>query len=302
MNIIKRKLYYQPLPHSREWLDRQNTNYPHNILSEKAKSFFDDYKNVEDVLSDYNYDLVYILKPSENNLDLKMSLRSICKFCNFRKVWLVGYKPQWVKNVRYIPTTQNQDKWKNSIINYMAACKCNDISENFILMNDDFFALRPIRNWKENLNVCLGTLEEEVQRNIDNPKRSRWKYGFDYAVDLLPKLNCKYQFNFETHLPIIINKQNFINMMNLPKIQKFSETRKVLHKRSVYKNLYLDKDIKRPRKIDDVKITLGQDLSDNWLNEDWLSVFDDVVGNNKQFPKLNQFLNCLFPDKCKFEV
>lgn len=251
---------------------------------------------------DKQYDLVYILKRSERNQDLKFSLRSVAKFCSFRNIWLVGYKPTWVKNVHYLPTNQNQDKWKNSIINYRAACECKDISDNFILMNDDFFALNPIYNWKENLNVCLGTLEDEVEKYKINEKRSRWQYAFEYAVELLDELNCKSHYDYESHVPIIINKKNFLEMLNKPEILQFNITPKVLHKRSVYKNLYPDTELDAPRKIKDVKITLKFDLSDSWLEEDWLSVFDDVVGNAKSYPKLNQYLSALFSEKCIFEV
>lgn len=298
MNNIKRTAFYQS--HSRYWSLTKKVQIS-NDLSDSAKALIRPTITPKQFDDDLNYDLVYILKASECNPDLQMSLRSIAKFCNFRNVWLVGYKPSWVRNVKYIPTKQNQDKWKNSIINYTAACTNEEISDNFILMNDDFFALKPIRNWRANLNVCLGTLEEEVAKNIDNPKKSRWKYGFDYAVDLLSHLNTKHTYNYETHLPIIINKKKFLEMMNLPLIREFSATRKVLHKRSVYKNLYPEYTAAKPRIINDVKITLGQDLDDSWLKESWLSVFDDTVGNLKDFPKLNAFLYALFPDKCKFE-
>ena len=36
------------------------------------------------------YDLVYILKPSEKNIDLRYSLRSVARFCNYRQIWFVG--------------------------------------------------------------------------------------------------------------------------------------------------------------------------------------------------------------------
>ena len=302
MTDLKRKIITQPWLHTKEWADKQHIIYPNNVLSEKARSFLTYTTPEKPYPNDLNLDLVYILKASESNPDIRISLRSVAKFCNFRRIWIVGYKPSWIKGVRYIPTIQNQDKWKNSIINYMAACNCEEVSENFILMNDDFFALKPIYNWRENLNVCLGKLSDEVRKNANNPKKSRWKYGFDYAVDTLKELKCETEFNYETHLPIIINKANFKQMMKLPIIKDFMVTRKVLHKRSIYKNLYPDSVLTNPRKIDDVKITLNQDLSDVWLREDWLSVFDDTVGNTRQYPKLNQFLSSLFSEKCKFEV
>ena len=291
--------FYQS--HSRYWLpSRLNTKKP-VILSETAKSIIRPTITPKTNDEDKQYDLVYIVKASEYNPDLQMSLRSVAKFCDYRNIWIIGYKPTWVKNTNHIATKQNQDKWKNSITNYLAACNCPEISENFILMNDDFFALKPIRNWRTSLNVCLGTLEEEVEKNKDDIKKSRWKYGFDYALDILNTLNCKNTYNYEAHLPIIINKQNFINIMNLPIIREFMTTKKVLHKRSIYKNLYPEYSTAKPKIISDVKITIEKDLDDSWLQGEWLSVFDNTVSNHKQFPVLNHFLYTLFPSKCKYE-
>lgn len=262
------------------------------------------YKNIVpsgSLTADCPYDLVYILKAQENNVDLKYSLRSICKFCTFRNIWFVGYKPSWTKNVNFIQTYQNEGKWKNSMINYLAACNCPDISENFILMNDDFFAIKRIDDWKQELNVCLGTLEEEHEKYKSIEKRSRWQYAFEYAIDLLDELNCTSHYNYETHLPIIINKQKFIEIMNLPELVAFQETPKVLHKRSVYKNLFND-NTEPARIIKDVKVELDKDLTDDFLQEKWLSVFDNVIGDIKRFPRMNQYLGAMFSNKCKFEV
>lgn len=297
--ISKRMQFYQS--HSRYWLSSKPNVKKPVILSETAKSIIRPTITPKTNDEDKQYDLVYIVKASEYNPDLQMSLRSVAKFCDYRNIWIIGYKPTWVKNTNHIATKQNQDKWKNSITNYLAACNCPEISENFILMNDDFFALKPIRDWRRSLNVCLGMLEEEVEKNKDDIKRSRWKYGFDYALDILNTLNCKNTYNYEAHLPIIINKQNFLNMMNLPIIREFMTTKKVLHKRSIYKNLYPEYPTAKPKIISDVKITIEKDLDDSWLQGEWLSVFDNTVSNHKQFPVLNNFLYTLFPSKCKYE-
>ena len=154
--------------------------------------------------------------------------------------------------------------------------------------------------------VELDIIKEEKitdnrEENKDDIKKSRWKYGFDYALDILNTLNCKNTYNYEAHLPIIINKQNFLNIMNLPIIREFMTTKKVLHKRSIYKNLYPEYSTAKPKIISDVKITIEKDLDDSWLQGEWLSVFDNTVSNHKQFPVLNHFLYTLFPSKCKYE-
>lgn len=276
----------------------QNTRIP-NILPPLIKQ---SQLSVDDILpSNKEYDLVYILKPSEKNWDLRYSLRSVEKFCKYKNIWFIGYKPTWSQNVKHIATIQNKDKWKNSMLNYKTACECPYISDNFILMNDDFFAIEPIIDWKENLNVCLGKIEDEVEKYKDNIKKSKWRYAFDYAQTLLRDLKCPTTWNYETHLPIIINKQKFLEMLNMPEIIEFQETNKVLHKRSIYKNLFPDVDMPTPRIINDVKITLKFDLSQKWLEESWLSVFDDVTNNIVRYPKLNAFLIKNFPTKSKYE-
>lgn len=259
-------------------------------------------KTVEDVVPyDKRMDLVYILKPQEVNSDLKYSLRSVAKFCTFRNIWLVGYKPTWTTNVNYIQTLQNKGKYKNSIINYLAACNCPDISDNFVLMNDDFFAIDTISNWEVDTNLYLGTLEDEIEHYKDKENKSKWQYAFSHAVDLLDKLNCNNHLNFETHLPIIINKQKFIEMMELSVIKEFCETSHVLHKRSIYKNLYFDNTYTKPVKIKDVKLDMDADLTQEWLTGKWLSVYDGATGNFKKFPNLNRYLSSRFSNKCRFE-
>lgn len=248
-----------------------------------------------------SYDLVYIVKESDNNPDLKYSLRSICRFCSFRYVWIVGYKPKWVTGVNYIHTVQTGNKWANSMLNYEAACNCENISENFVLMNDDFFAIRPILDWKEDTNKCLGTMDQKIAE-LDNKKQlSRWQNGFIYAKELLEQLHCKTQYNYETHLPIIINRENFKKMLNTPIIREFMQTTKVLHKRSIYKNMFPDIEIP-PKKILDVKLELQKDLDSISLSENWVSVFDYVVDNCIKYPRINKFLRTLFSEKCRFEI
>lgn len=273
-------------------------DYEKVTLPRKAKELLSNVYPKKECLEDKNYDLVYIVKEDDNNPDLVMSLRSIDKFCSFRKIWIIGYKPSWVQNVEYIPTVQEGNKWENSCINWQTACECKDISDDFILMNDDFFALKPIVDWKKSLNLALGTVDEEAEK-FRNTKFSKWQGGFIYASELLDELGCNTRYNYEIHTPIIINKENYLNFLKLKPIEDFMETHRVLHKRSIYKNLFPDQD--EPRITRDVKIRLNCDLLSLWLCEDWLSVFDGVLSNYTQFPKTNAFLSRMFPEKSRFE-
>ena len=294
-----RRTPFQPSPIPHMDTQQVNVNLRNVIFSDKEETLLKP-TFVPFSENNKNYDLVYILKETDINPDLKYSLRSICKFCTYRNIWFVGYQPTWTKDVNYIHTVQTQNKWKNSVLNYIAACKCPDISDDFILMNDDFFAIRQIVDWTESTNKCLGTLDEKIRELSKNSTLSRWQSAFTYAKELLTEFKCPYQYNYETHLPIIINKNNFLEMITSKPLQCFEKTDKVLHKRSVYKNLYQDQNI-IPKKIIDVKLLAQKDLDSQLLEEDWLSVFDYVIDNARRYPRLNKLFRLLFSEKCKYE-
>lgn len=243
-------------------------------------------------------DFVYIVKEDEKNEDLKYSLRSIAKFYPENKVWIVGYKPSWVKNVEYIPVEQTKDKWKNSVTNILAACNCPYISDDFILMNDDFFMIKPVVPIETIGNANLGLLSKTILKY--KASRSPWFDAFKQVYDLLKKIGVKEPYyDYEAHLPLQINKKKFLEVMSLPDVKNFMQTAKVLHKRTLYKNYgKIENYLELPA---DVKLTRSKDDSMSKLKIcGWLSVYDKQVGNSS-FYTLNRILKTNFPTKCIYE-
>lgn len=244
-------------------------------------------------------DFVYIVKKSETNEDLRYSLRSIAKFYPDHKVWIVGYKPTWVQNVNYIPVKQTKDKWKNSVLNIQTACTNENISDDFILMNDDFFCIKPILPLETVCNANLGKLTTSVK--IHNKHNSKWHKAFKLVNDLLKKIGVNEpNYDYEAHLPLQINKKKYLEVMNLSEVQDFIKSKEILHKRTLYKNY--DKAKESMSLSSDIKIT--QTLDDSYQRVKicgWLSVFDGQVRNPK-FNRLNTILRTNFPYKCKYEV
>lgn len=243
-------------------------------------------------------DFVYIVKEDEHNEDLRYSLRSIAKYYPENKVWIVGYKPSWVKNVSYLPVKQTEDKWKNSITNILAACNCPDISDNFILMNDDFFMIKPLVPIEMIGNASLGILSMNIAKKYKN-MNSSWYRAFEYVRDLLKELNIpEPYYDYEAHLPLEINKKKFIEVMNLPKVQEFMQTSKILHKRTLYKNYDKKEGIYLPA---DVKLLKTSDDSEKRVNIcGWLSVYDNQLGNSK-FYQLSYLLQHVLFEKGIYE-
>jgi hypothetical protein len=87
-------------------------------------------------------DFVYICRSGENE-ELRYSIRSVLHSFPDAKVWLIGGKPDWYKG-NYVSVEQNHNKYTNAINNLTTLCKTEQISNSFILMNDDFFIIKKI--------------------------------------------------------------------------------------------------------------------------------------------------------------
>ena len=93
-------------------------------------------------------DLVYILGRGSNwqNNELRYSLRSVEKFVTgIRNVFIIGEKPSFINDqVIHIPY---KDVYTNKARNIMAkilrACNDSRMTKNFMLWNDDYFAIQP---------------------------------------------------------------------------------------------------------------------------------------------------------------
>lgn len=89
-------------------------------------------------------DIVYLVKESDRNDQLRYSLRSLTNLPH-RHVWLAGHKPPFVSDVvGHIPTVQGRLKHPNQALNLRAACECPDVSDPFVMFNDDFYVTAPI--------------------------------------------------------------------------------------------------------------------------------------------------------------
>jgi hypothetical protein len=89
-------------------------------------------------------DVVYLVKRSRNNEELRYSLRSL-KHLPHGRVWIVGHRQPWLTNVRHIPVEQTPaQKWTSQVANLRAACLHPEVSDPFVMFNDDFFVMQPV--------------------------------------------------------------------------------------------------------------------------------------------------------------
>lgn len=149
-------------------------------------------------------DVVYIVRPGDDNDELRYSLRSVAANVPHRNVVIAGYKPDWVRNVHYIAVGQQGNKYANAMANWRAAVNSNQVSENFMLFNDDFYIMQPLEGLKTfhrgELHDVINYYEKLGGPYVLNMKRTR---------KLLTDLGVRRQLSYALHIPMMINKTKY---------------------------------------------------------------------------------------------
>lgn len=231
-------------------------------------------------------DIVYTVRPGYKNEELRYSLRSL-KNLPHDKVVIVGYKPPWVKDVLYIQTDQPDTlKYKNTTDNIIQACLDDRVSEDFILMNDDFYILKPI---KELEHYNRGPIEAVIDYYMNS---DIYGEGMRQTYNYLKSLGYHDILSYELHLPMVINKKNFLAMIKRQRAE--APHIEVLHKRTLYGNMFNY----GGQSIKDVKVTKYMDKRFN-RDATFLSTNDDRF--NGKTP-IGEFIMELFPEKSPYDA
>lgn len=174
-------------------------------------------------------DIVYLVKNNQvnNSQELRYSLRSLQNIPH-GKVFLVGEKPDWVTGVEYISVLQNRTKAQNVGANMRAAVASDAVSDDFILMNDDFFIMKPISNLP---TLNFGPMSDVIA-DYDRryPEGSKYIDTMKELYRLLLSRNIAAPISYELHIPMAVNKHNIREM--------YGASDRVYQMRSYYGNAY----------------------------------------------------------------
>ena len=181
-------------------------------------------------------DVVYTFKKNENCEEIIYSLRSLINLPHDRVV-IVGDWPDILnqENVYYIPVEQENNKYQNTLNSLKIVCSDNKISDDFILMNDDFFILKEIKNPAEELNLYRGNAFKVYEHYVQKYGENGYSKGMLETAKLLQKMGIAYPLGYELHTPFVFNKSKFLKMFELEGVGDIL----ALHKRTLYGNLYL---------------------------------------------------------------
>lgn len=197
-------------------------------------------------------DLLYILGKGSmwDDNELRYSLRSVEKYWEGGgRVFVVGHKPKWIRNVRHIPAEDRYDSpVKNTIAKLREACRSDELRERFILMNDDFIFLKPINGTKP---ATCGLLSDKVKEH--STKDGAYYRANAETLQLIKMTGIAEPKNFEIHVPMEFEKAKLMEITN-----RITWTETPYSIRSIYGNIYIKKSIE----LEDVKVYRPADIKD----------------------------------------
>ena len=157
-------------------------------------------------------DIVYFVKDTKVNEELRYSLRSLKNFPH-DKVWFYGGCPTGLKPDYHIKVEQNKPtKWENIFMMFNMACLNKDISKDFWLFNDDFFIMKPV---KEGPNYFEGDLYKRVVTLEDRHGGiTPYSQQLRYTLQELEGMGCTTK-NYALHVPMLINKKKGVELTNI---------------------------------------------------------------------------------------
>lgn len=228
-------------------------------------------------------DFVYICRSGDNE-ELRYSIRSVVSSFPDASIWVVGGKPDWYTG-KYIDVSQNNNKYTNAINNLSAICKSNEISDSFILMNDDFFIVKKI----DSVDAFHGgLLSEKIDRYIKLTGSSMYIKKLMLTNERLKESGINNALDYELHVPMIMKKNNLLMI-----IKKYPSCLW----RSMYGNLFNV----GGKKIDDVKVYVNKKHLNRSkaITNDSVFISTEDLSFNLVFETL---LKDTFQNKTKYEL
>lgn len=224
-------------------------------------------------------DVVYFVKDGIHNDELRHSIRSVCKNMPYRRIWVFGGCPKnIVPDVRVRVEQEGKTKWDKVHAMFKMAAENKEISDDFILMNDDFFIMKPIDKIEP---IHRGLLEDHV-KVLGTGQYRRMLEGVDAEL----KKRGKSTYSYELHTPFVYNKKKLLKLLN--------DNPNLRCTRTMYGNLYKI----GGKRASDVKIFSSTPDFD-YENTTFLSTDDPMV---KPTCDTWRYIMKQFPGQCKYEI
>ena len=153
------------------------------------------------------YDIVYCLKETPKNEELRYSLRSVEENLKYRNVVFYGGCPVDLKPDRSVRIAQIEPtKWERVRNLLMNICNDEELTDDFWLFNDDFYILKPMsEDMKPQYNGTLYSHVIHIEARHNN-RPTIYTQRLRHLIKTLEDndLDC---LNYAVHKPILYNKE-----------------------------------------------------------------------------------------------
>lgn len=224
-------------------------------------------------------DVVYVNKDGENP-ELMYSLRTL-KHVNHHRVWIFGGAPVWInpETVTHVRRMQKGSPYRSARSHIAAACNTPDVSDPFMLWNDDFFAMRKIGKMPLLHRGPIGGVMERYA-NV----KTVWARGLRETAAMLEERGLK-DISYDLHAPLIVYKEQMREALRWADKARCD----AIHVRTLYGNLVpLGGEIMADPKM--------SRRSAPFPTGPWLSSGDDTFRST-----IEPVLRYLFTEKCDYE-
>lgn len=227
-------------------------------------------------------DIVYVVKDSAYNEELRYSLRSVEKNFPHNRVCIFGGKPIGVHPDKQFPIVQEgRTKWDKVRNLWGMICENKEITDKFVIFNDDFFILEPVSELPAYSDGNLESLANRVmKKNGDKP--TFYTNRILKASKILKDAGLT-THSFEMHVPMVIDKGLML------------KTREKFPGAPASRSLYGNYNNLKPSKTADGKIVTLRGLPKKgqvFLSTEDMSFNDGQVG---------KYIRDMFPVKSRWE-
>jgi hypothetical protein len=145
------------------------------------------------------------------NEELRFSIRSLVKNFEDPNIWVIGYRPEWYVG-NFVSIEDISGKFDNIVNCIKQIIHIDEIKENFVLMNDDFFLLQPLEEIK---TYHGGPLIEKIERLISETGTNSYVRLLLKTYKSLVKSGIKNPLDYDIHLPMPMTKFGLKESVNI---------------------------------------------------------------------------------------
>lgn len=231
--------------------------------------------------------------------ELKFSIRSLCKYAQFDfEPVIIGDLPTWYKG-KHIPVKAIRNKRFTrafDIANKLnIICQSEMISKDFVYMYDDQYFINNVM--LEDISGAIAMSEIHKVHPV-NAGSEVWRELMNRTVVALKDNGCDGRiYNYETHLPRVLNKQRLKLIIDAYQLKSTP-----LLFNTLYFNEYHDKPKVELEKENNIKAGVYKAMNRTQIESlcrNKLILNNGDAGWNHQ---LNVFLKNTFAEKCRYEA